>query len=403
MTTYFNKNNNTIIKRSRDVFCTNCGNTKHNYKNCTEPITSWGVILVSYGNMKQPTHEKKIDLLKSSTESKRVHIESDIDRLIVSYAYHNVTFLMVSRKHSVGYVEFIRGRYRPEKIDQVIYLFKQMMQSEIDKIRDSLSMEDGFEYLWKDFWGKKHDIVFYQKDKQRSKSNYELMCISNPKNNNTNNNTINSSQNESTDNKETKNNNDTNNTNNIIIPVDGPELDLDFIVNNVKAEYDIEEWGFPKGRRDKSESDLECAIREFKEESGYTDKDFRVITEIKPLIEEFNGTNGVSYRHVYYVAELLTDKSPRNDITDSQRDEIGNIKFMNFITALESIREYHIPRKNILEKVFTYYIDRLILSNRNNDIFKSYNYDYNQSNIIVVGKNTFDKDQKEQKEQKINK
>lgn len=329
MNTY-SKNNSMIQNRkkiTRDIACTNCGSRRHTYKQCSEPVTSWGMILVTYGDMNQPVHPEHVDLSDSDMKEtqSRVLIESNVDRMIVSSAYHNIRFLMISRKNSVGYVEFIRGRYRPEKIDQVIYLFKQMMQTEIDKIKHSLTIEKGFDYLWKDFWGTKAESPYYIKDKTVSRANYDMLKVKG---------------------------------------VEGPELDLKYIVSTVKAEYDIEEWGFPKGRKNRVETEEECAVREFKEESGYSDDDFRVIKNIEPMIEEFIGTNGIRYRHVYYVAELISNKLPRNDVTESQKDEIGNVQFMGFTTALECIRDYHIPRKILLEKLFTYYLDRLVVANR---------------------------------------
>lgn len=327
----YSKNNTTIQNRKKiirdTIACTNCGSKRHTYKQCSEPVTSWGMILVKYGDMNKPHHTTHVDLSDSEIKEtqSRVLIESNTDRMIVSAAYHNIQFLMISRKNSVGYVEFIRGRYRPEKIDQVIYLFKQMMQSEIDKIKNSLANEKGFEYLWKDFWGSKSDSPYLAKDKSTSRANYDMLKVKG---------------------------------------VEGPEIDLMYIVSTVKADYDIEEWGFPKGRKNRVETEEECAIREFEEESGYSDEDFKVIKNIAPLVEEFNGTNGIRYRHIYYVAELISNKLPRNNVTESQKDEIGNIQFMGFTTALECIRDYHIPRKMLLEKLFTYYLDKLVLVNR---------------------------------------
>jgi 8-oxo-dGTP pyrophosphatase MutT (NUDIX family) len=328
MNSYF-RNNIILSKRKniRDIKCTNCGSKRHIYKQCSEPVTSWGVILVTHGDMIKPFHSMQVDFSDSDIirSQARVLIESNNDRLIVSKAYHNIKFLMVSRKNSVGYVEFIRGRYRPEKIDQVIYLFKQMMQSEINKIKHSLNISEGFDYLWSDFWGNKSDSPYLAKDKAISKANYDMLKVTG---------------------------------------VEGPELNLSYIVSTVKAEYDIEEWGFPKGRKNKIETEQECAVREFKEESGFDDKDFTIINAINPLTEEFIGTNGIKYRHIYYVAELVSNRLPQNNLTESQRDEIGNVQFMDFTTALECIREYHVPRKIILGKLFTYYLDKLVLSNR---------------------------------------
>lgn len=318
---------NTIINIPFNT-CSNCGIHSHTYKQCKEPITSWGLILVTYDNMKHPNHINKIDLNKiDMTENKnRVLIESKLDRTIVSNAYYNIKFLLISRKHSLGYVEFIRGRYKPEKIDHIIYLFKQMKQCEIDKISQTLKYENGFDYLWNDFWLEKSDSCYLFNDKKQSLSNYNIL----------------------------KSNG-----------VDGPEINLEFIVTNVKADFDSDEWGFPKGRKSRNESDLDCAIREFTEETGYTKSDINIISTIEPLVEEFTGTNGINYRHIYYVAEFINNKTydkPKTEFVNN--NEIGDMQFMDFSTAREKIRKYHIARKMILEKLFVYYLDNLILSNR---------------------------------------
>lgn len=332
----YNKNN----KRRKINICTNCGHKGHEYKQCTQPITSLGILLVNYNGLNKVHHDKNINLSNNAIfdESNRVSINSNNDKLLVKIINDNLSFLMISRKHSLGYVEFIRGRYRPEKIDQVIYLFRQMMRQEIEKIKKSLYMDDGHEYLWIDLWNNKHDSQYLVKDKALSKARYNML-------------------------KHTG--------------TDGAEIDLEYIVNIIVPDYDIEEWGFPKGRRNKFETEKECAIREFKEESGYTDEDFQIIYEIEPLVETFTGTNGIEYRHIYYVAELVSGKLPQNGITESQKNEVGNICFMNFENAMFYIRDYHIPRKQILEKLFIYYMDKLIIANRNQ---KSLN---NYANIII--------------------
>lgn len=317
-----------IYKKKKYIICTNCGKKNHDYKQCHEPVTSWGIILVNYGNAIPPTHNS-INL-KDTSNTINGYIETLNDGLLSSAINHNIMFLMISRKYSVGYVEFIRGRYRPEKIDQVIYLFKQMKQTEIDKIKNSLTLEDGFDYLWKDFWGNKHNMYYLSKDYKHSKENYIILKFTG---------------------------------------VDGPEINLHTITDIVKIDYVIDEWGFPKGRRNKNETDISCAIREFKEETGYNDDDFKIITEIKPLEETFVGTNGILYKHIYYVAELVTNKTPINNITESQKNEIGNIQFMNFQMAHICIRDYHTQRRYILERLYLYYMNILLLSNKNNIMY----------------------------------
>ena len=48
--------NNRKKMLSRDIVCTNCGSKNHTYKQCTEPVTSWGIILITYGDFDKPRH-----------------------------------------------------------------------------------------------------------------------------------------------------------------------------------------------------------------------------------------------------------------------------------------------------------------------------------------------------------
>lgn len=310
-------------RRNKNSICTNCGKSGHEYRDCVVPITSWGVILVRTGSRHRPTHKPDVKIYSSLHEyepyKSKIKIGSDPEsKKLCSMILDCVSFLMISRKHSLGYVEFVRGRYKVEKPEPLTYLFTLMREDEINKIKLSLSMEDGFEYLWSDLWGKKANHLSLEHNKRESKSKYKIL----------------------------KN-----------IGVDGPEIGLHFIAGKVKPRYNINEWGFPKGRRHRNETDRECAIREFMEESGYARNDFEIIEEINPIIEELTGTNGVKYRHVYYIAELIIDKLPRKDVTESQKDEVGDIAFLNLGTASQTIRNYHKEKINLLTALASYYFD----------------------------------------------
>ena len=62
--------------------CNNCGKSGHLFHQCKLPITSYGIIV-----------------FRSSTEG--------------------LQFLMLRRKDSFGYIDFIRGKYSPYNIYQV--------------------------------------------------------------------------------------------------------------------------------------------------------------------------------------------------------------------------------------------------------------------------------------------
>jgi 8-oxo-dGTP pyrophosphatase MutT (NUDIX family) len=308
-------------KNKPNMYCINCNEYTHKPKNCPHPITSTGIILTNVNfNLDHGAEHKSQHIYSSGDdtiyESKTV-IKNDPNVLrMVSDVLNGIKFLMVSRKHSLGYVEFIRGRYEVSNIEYVISLFKQMTHEEIGKISDSMSMndKDGFMYLWNDLW-KTSSKSF---DNQAKNKYLTLKHIG----------------------------------------VDGPEIGLVFIVNKVEPEYNGKEWGFPKGRRQQYESDLDCAIREFEEETGYDKEDIKIVN-IDPIVEILTGTNGKKYRHIYYVAELITDKAPENNITLSQINEIGDICFMNQTEATASLRPYHVEKQLIVKSLQLYYFDKV--------------------------------------------
>ena len=173
-------------------------------------------------------------------------------------------------------------------------------------------------------------------------------------------------------------------------------MDLKFYVNNIKSHFDMAEWGFPKGRKVKGETDLQCAIREFTEETGLSENDINILLNIKTIIEDLTGTNGIKYRHIYYLAELKTNNL-NIDTHLPLSIEIGNIGFFTFENAMTKIREYHIERKKILTNIYTYYINLLLQNNITNDPSindTSINVpninDTNINNIAQISNFTFD-------------
>ena len=46
------------------------------------------------------------------------------------------------------------------------------------------------------------------------------------------------------------------------------------ISHKINISYNYPEWGFPKGRKNENETNLDCAKREFIEETGLSNDDF---------------------------------------------------------------------------------------------------------------------------------
>ena len=295
--------------------CSNCGSKSHEYKECTAPITSWGIILVDLSNINIKLIHNKINV-KSHIFNITPTTLSELTILGQIMPY--IKFLMAQRKHSFGYIDFIRGKYKVDNIDGINYLFQHMIPSEINKIK-TLS----FDELWIDLWNNDQErINNLKKEFVLSKSKFIQLKEDN-------------------------------------------ELDanLDFFISNVKSLYQTNEWGFPKGRKNRNESNRDCAIREFEEETNIDRSKFNVIDFIEPIEENFIGTNGIKYKHVYYIAEL---KEQVNLSVDGN-NEIAQINLFNYNDCINIIREYHNDKKDVLTSVYYYYLELIINSYKAND------------------------------------
>lgn len=267
MKDYYLKSN-----KGKDIYCGNCGKYGHTYKKCDEPITSLGVICYKI--------EKK-----------------------------TIKYLLIQRKDSLGYVEFIRGRYKTNDILYLEKIFKEMTNTEIKKILDNQ-----FEYLWENLWmspnSKQYKLEY-------ESALYKFNLIKNGYNNE-----------------------------------EGILINLEYIINRIDKFWNITEWGFPKGRRNLKESDINCADREFQEETGFSKSDYIIIKNIKPVEEVFKGSNNTFYKHIYYIGKIITNKKAEiqyNNLT--QAAEVGDIGWFSFLEAMDILRPYNIAKKMVLEKV----------------------------------------------------
>ena len=115
------------------------------------------------------------------------------------------------------------------------------------------------------------------------------------------------------------------------------------------SEYTEPEWGFPKGRRMRGETDLACAVREFNEETNVP-RDAYVLLNNILLEETFTGLNGVRYKHIYYVALLIHPEliNLTQKFTPMQRREISGLAWKTLREAESLIRPHHVERRAML-------------------------------------------------------
>ena len=245
-----------------NVYCGNCGKRGHMYKKCKEPVTSLGIIMFN---------DKK-------------------------------EYLIVCRRHSIGFVDFIRGKYDIDNLFFIQKLFDDMTNKEIELI-----LNNNFETLWNNLWMKSkfpNKSKIYYLDFHKAKNYFE-------------------------------------------------RININKFIDNKKTFYETPEWGFPKGRREIKESDIDAAIREFCEETGFKSDDFDLINN-KTYIEEYTGYNGINYRHIYYIAQPLLDKKLVIDPDIySQIAEISGLKWCSFSEAISLFRPRQIQKKKLLHKINT--------------------------------------------------
>ena len=300
--------------------CTNCCSNMHDYKDCPEPITSWGIILVNLANLanlenllNSPLKSNIQHYSKTNIKSRLFNINpsSHEDLQILSIAMNSIKFLLIQRKHSIGFVDFLRGKYKIDNIDQINFLFQQMNQKEISYIA-TLEFDELWNILWSNDQGKINNTrkeFIYAKEKFLTLKNSSEL-----------------------------------------------ELNLDFFTSNVNPLYNFNEWGFPKGRKSKFESPCDCAVREFCEETNIDDKNIKLINEIEPIHENLIGTNGLKYRHIYYIAE--TNLENITQLKDNK--EIEQIQFVSYNDACNLIRDYHTEKREVLTSVYYYYLESLL-------------------------------------------
>jgi 8-oxo-dGTP pyrophosphatase MutT (NUDIX family) len=261
------------IRNQTPMFCNNCGEKGHMFKFCQDPVLSCGIALVDCPS------------LPSDPETVKV--------------------LMIRRKDSLSFAEFMRGKYDPVDTEYLGVLFTNMTLQE-----QTMVVCESFDTLWKQLWGDDHSSPEYLLSKERFAA-----------------------------------------------------VDREQLMRTYMSTFKEPEWGFPKGRRVRCESDVECAIREFGEETNIPREAYTVMKGV--LLEEtFAGLNGIRYRHVYFVALLSSPDlvNIHQKMTYMQRREISAIGWKTFAECRAYIRPHHVERESmveVLENIVKTYEDKL--------------------------------------------
>jgi len=248
---------------SQTIYCNNCGNEGHLYRQCRLPVLSYGILCI------------------------------DKDKV-----------LMIQRKDSLSYIEFLRGKYDIYDSKYLVKLFNGCSLNERENIKN-LSFDELWDNLWFSLESKKQTERMI-KEYNTSKKHFNIL----------------------------KNNN------------------LNELLDSCDTNYATPEWEFPKGRRNNSETNIKCATREFEEETDLTDKEYILLDNVVPLSEEYIGSNGVRYKHIYYIAFYKGERDLKiNTEKYEQYTEISDIAWLSFDECFKILRNEQITKKDVLKKL----------------------------------------------------
>jgi 8-oxo-dGTP pyrophosphatase MutT (NUDIX family) len=139
----------------------------------------------------------------------------------------------------------------------------------------------------------------------------------------------------------------------IILP-SGESYTLIDLLRQEPVIYTTPEWGFPKGRRDPHELDIQCAFRELEEETSIVESEVLKVLNVAPLVEQFYGSNGIHYRHSYYLAQYSGDRSISFDALNPEMSrEIGNLAWKSLDEAIKVLRPENTEKKAIIQQLST--------------------------------------------------
>ena len=234
-------------------------------------------------------------------------------------ALTGLQFLLVRRRDSLSFIEFVRGKYSlAERVQRHVSstlpaspyeiqgtdkmyltsLLRGMTQEEQEKLRTHT-----FDELWRGVWGEAAGT--HRMDYDISERKYRQLAPT-----------------------------------------------LHALLAENPSPWTEPEWGFPKGRRNPYESELVGATREFMEETGLNRIDFKVIQNVEPLVETFFGSNGVQYCHKYYLAFCSPTQAVALDASNPHMvREIGAIEWFTLEEALAKIRPESVEKREMVLKV----------------------------------------------------
>jgi ADP-ribose pyrophosphatase YjhB (NUDIX family) len=264
-------------------YCNNCGQLGHIYKDCSRPVTSFGIICYAMRSRAHYSHDDSAPP-PLPTEMRTLTPYNALGHPgFVAAADARFRFLMIRRKDSLGFVDFMRGRYNLHNRQHIRNLIDEMTMGEKRRLRTL-----PFHELWRDLWGRSWFSKFKQEE---AASSSKLAALKRGVYN------------------------------------DRTLYSLDTLIDESETSWEEPEWEFPKGRRNNSEYDVTAALREFSEETGVHKQCVALARNLDPFVENYTGSNFKAYKNVYYLGCYKGDAFDCDDSCeggDGDRSECGS-------------------------------------------------------------------------------
>jgi 8-oxo-dGTP pyrophosphatase MutT (NUDIX family) len=187
----------------------------------------------------------------------------------------HMEILMVKKRYTFYYVEFIRGHYAPSDDTKILYLFNRISNEEKVEI-ESMNFDQMWYRVWRDIPTlDSNDYQWFAKCKRKFEMNFSSAR---------------------------------------------DQMRLRQLLNQSTSTDCM--WEIPKGRRDQDESELSCALRELREEADYDSNLCMILPE---TMELRTSNNKATYINKYFLA--LDRSNVFNDTKYKIRSKVAKLSF----------------------------------------------------------------------------
>ncbi len=192
----------------------------------------------------------------------------------------NYEVLMIKKRATYAFIDFIRGRYDPMRYYELEFMFSDMTINEKILIRGQ-----HFPTLWMYCWGKEPLKTSDRNMYTKSFKKFSQLCEHR-----------------------------------------GGQQLLDLLNRSHNSEL---LWEIPKGRTNKNENPIDSAVREFEEETGIKKNTYHLLLD-EGIVEYTFSDGGVRYKYIYYLAVIKQPQQPRYDFNNEHMlIEVVDMRFLS--------------------------------------------------------------------------